>query len=206
MSVIIRQMEVADLPGVVELQNSAFPPPFRDDYHWDPRHLRHHIEIFPAMQLVAEDDGRIVGSCSNARISERSWTKGTNWGDTVGGPMVRLFDPNGSTLYGMDIAVAPEHRRTGVGRQFYDRRFEYVRTNGLVRYGTGCRLPGYAAYAAENHGTTVQEYARRVVAGDVTDRTLTPLLRYGLTFLGVKEDYMDDVESGNAGALLEWRP
>ncbi len=50
------------------------------------------------------------------------------------------------------------------------------------------------------------QYARVVVEGKATDRTLTPLLRYGLGFVEVIENYMDDEESGNAAALLEWRP
>jgi hypothetical protein len=45
-----------------------------------------------------------------------------------------------------------------------------------------------------------------VVTRELTDRTLTPLLSYGLTFLGVIENYMEDVESGDAAALLEWLP
>ena len=38
------------------------------------------------------------------------------------------------------------------------------------------------------------------------DRTLSVLLRYGLKFLDVIENYMPDEESGNAAALLEWIP
>ena len=38
------------------------------------------------------------------------------------------------------------------------------------------------------------------------NRTHRALLRYGLTFLGVIHDYMEDEESANAAALLEWKP
>jgi hypothetical protein len=50
------------------------------------------------------------------------------------------------------------------------------------------------------------EYAFAVVQGTVTDQTLTPLLRYGLALVDVIEEYMEDMESGHAAALLEWRP
>jgi hypothetical protein len=53
---------------------------------------------------------------------------------------------------------------------------------------------------------TLDEYAKQVDSEQTTDRTMTPLLRYGLKFLGVIRDYMPDEESANAGALLEWTP
>ena len=43
-------------------------------------------------------------------------------------------------------------------------------------------------------------------AGVRVDRVLTPLLRYNLTFIETHESYMEDEESGNAAALLEWTP
>ncbi|MER3496087.1 MAG: GNAT family N-acetyltransferase, partial [Chloroflexota bacterium] len=49
-------------------------------------------------------------------------------------------------------------------------------------------------------------YAEEVVAGRIEDRTLTPLLKMGLRYLGVKPEYMEDLESRNFGAILEWRP
>lgn len=205
-SVWIREMRFEDVAGVVALQRLAFPPPFSEDLHWDPKHLVRHIELFPEGQLVADCAGQVVGSCSNAIISEHAWNAHGNWYQTVGGPSLRGFDPLGTTLYGLDIAIHPQHRRVGLGRRFYNARFDLIRSRGLSRYGTGVRMPDYRAYASSHPDVDIHEYARRVVAGEATDRTLTPLLRYGLTFLGVSENYMQDPESANAGALLEWRP
>ncbi len=196
-------MALEDVPNAVALQALAFPPPFSQDLHWDPEHLERHIEIFPEGQFVAEQNGQIVGSCSNTIISEKRWQAHENWGRTVGGPMIHGFDPEGTTLYGLDITVHPEHRKKGIGRAFYETRYELVQASKTVnRYGTGCRIPDYA-----NHkNLTVEEYAQRVAQGDLTDRTMTPLLRYGLTFLGVIHGYMPDEESANSAALLEWKP
>jgi ribosomal protein S18 acetylase RimI-like enzyme len=199
-------MTPEDVPAAVELQKSAFPPPFSDDLHWDPEHLEHHIAVFPEGQFVAERTGQIVGSCSNAIIPEDKWQAHASWGKTVGGPYIRFHTDKGTTLYGLDITVAPASRRMGIGGAFYHRRFDIVRERKLMRYGAGCRIPDYRTFAEAHPGTSPAEYAQLVVDGRTFDRTLSPLLSYGLRFLGIIENYMPDIESGDAGALLEWTP
>ena len=56
----------------------------------------------------------------------------------------------------------------------------------------------------KRQGLRPEVYAFQVQAGDLTDRTLTPLLRYGLNLKGVIEDYMEDEESLNCAALLSY--
>lgn len=199
-------MEYADLPEVVLLQKLAFPPPFSEDLHWDEFHLCRHVELFPGGQFVAVSCGRIVGSCSNAIISDEKWMARCSWASTVGGPCLENHYPQGSTLYGLDITVAPGFRRMGVGRSFYNARFRLLSELGLKRYGTGCRLPDYRNYVEKNGFLSAYEYAASVTQGKITDRTLTPLMHFGLTFIDVIEDYMEDNESCNAAALLEWLP
>ncbi|HEY0868733.1 MAG TPA: hypothetical protein VGE01_15220, partial [Fimbriimonas sp.] len=133
------------------------------------------------------------------------WQKHGSWSETVGGPYLRAFDPDGSTLYGLDITVHPMHRRLGIGRAFYGERYRLVEQRGLARYGTACRIPDYRAFATSHPETGVEEYVERVVRGEAADRTLTPLLRMGLEFVEVLRGYMDDEESVNAAALLERR-
>lgn len=76
--------------------------------------------------------------------------------------------------------------------------------HSLVRSGTGCRIPVYRDYAASHGDLNVENYVNRVVVGVTNDRTLTPLLRHGLPFVGVR-DTMPDPESDNGGVLLEFR-
>lgn len=197
----IRPMRLEDVEAVVGLQAAAFPPPFPQEYHWDPESIVSHLEHFPEGQWVAVEGERVVGSCSNTIVTETRWQAHGSWIETVGDYMLRNFTGEGDTLYGMDITVHPDARRRGVGRAFYETRYAFCRERGLRRYGTGCRMPDYRASGVP----TVEEYAEAVVRGERTDRTLTPLLRYGLTFVTVVRDYMRDDESANAGALLERR-
>ena len=206
MSFLVRRMAPTDVSAAVGLQVLAFPPPFNQDYHWDPETLLLHIEKFPEGQLVAESEGKVIGTSSNTIIDEEVWQLHAGWYRSVGGPDLDNFNPDGSTLYGLDITVHPAYRRIGVGRSFYNTRYQMVKARGLVRYGTGCRMPDFRTYEASHPGTTIEQYAQAVVQGRAVDRTLTPMLRYDLAFLGVIRNYMPDFESSDSGALLEWKP
>lgn len=203
MTIRVVPLEKKFIDAAVELQRLAFPPPFDEDLLWKAEHLLRHLEIFPTGQFVAVNEkGVLMGTCSNTRISESNWNAHKDWDTTVGGPFLESFAKDGSTIYGLDISVHPTFRRLGVGRALYAARFELVQADPyLKRYGTACRIPGYAAQAM-NH--TPVSYVQSVVHGELSDPTLTPLLRMGLTYVQTIGDYMDDAESGNSAAMLEW--
>lgn len=140
-----------------------------------------------------------------ARIAEMRWRAHESWEATVGGPFMNAFDPEGTTLYGMDISVAPHVRGHGIGRRLYEARFETVRVLGCMRFGTACRIPDFATWQGALEGGH-RQYIDAVIQTRAIDRTLTPLLRYGLSVVDILEDYMEDEESGNAAVLLEWTP
>ena len=196
-------MKPEDFEGVVELQRLAFPPPFDQDILWRTEHLARHHQIFPQGQWVAQKDHDfVIGSCSNTIITSELLEKHGTWDETVGGVFLTTFDRKGDVLFGVDISVHPDYRRQGIGRGFYHQRMELVKALGLARFATTCRMPDFATSGCKS--TT--EYGSKVAAGEFSDRTLTPLLRYGLTMTSVLEDHIDDPESGNASAALEWRP
>jgi len=194
------------LQDVVDLQRACFPPPFPDEMLWTAEHLERHLTVFPGGQFVALNGDQVIASASSTIISEVNWSSHRSWDETVGGPFLHTFDPAGTTVYGLDISVHPNFRGKGVGRLLYQTRFDLVRRMRMERYGTACRLPGFLAHSAQFPGTSVDQYAKEVVSGLIADRTLTPLLRYGLSFITVIHQYMEDCESGDAAALLEWTP
>jgi len=201
--ILIRNTQPRDIAGVVALQRECFPAPFPEELLWQAEHIARHLEIFPEGQWVAEHEGQIVASCTNLLLFEEHWQAHLDWESTVGGHFLRAHTPGGTTLYGVDLSVAPASRGQGIGRSLYQARFDFVRAHALSRYGTAVRMPDYQSQA---QGQTPQAYAEAVAAGTLTDRTLTPLLRMGTEFLGVIENHMDDEESGHAAAILEWRP
>jgi len=199
-------MRPEDVAGAVALQPVAFPPPFDPELHWQMEHLLRHIKLFPEGQFVAAEGEFVVASCSNTLISEESWQAHASWIETVGDPFLGTFDREGTTLYGLDISVHPKFRRRGIAKRLYLQRFELVRSLRLVRYGTACRVPGWHHWHSQNPAGSPEDYVSAVQNSELADPTLTPLLKMSLTLLGVIENYMEDEESGNAAALLEWKP
>jgi GNAT superfamily N-acetyltransferase len=195
-------MEAGDVEGAAALQQACFPPPFPPELLWTPEHLSTHLRLFPEGQHVAATEGRVIASASTLRISSASWKSHGSWDEITGGLFLSNHDPQGSLLYCADISVHPDWRRHGVGRALYQARFALVRKLGLEACTASCRLPGFR----ESGMLDVEAYAKAVVSGSMKDRTLTPLLRLGMTLVGVARDTMDDPESGNCAGLLEWRP
>lgn len=202
----VRELRPEDVSAVVELQALCFGEPFDPELLWSAEHLNLHLSIFPEGQFVATAEGKIIGSASSSLIADSHWQAHLSWEETLGGHYFETFDSRGSTLYGADISVHPEYRGIGVARMLYGARFALVRSRKLVRFGTACRMPGYRDWSAANGFACADSYLSEVVQGFAVDRTLTPLLKLGLEPLGVIEEYMEDAESGNAAALLEWTP
>ena len=194
-------MQPKHFEGVIALQRLAFPPPFDEELLWKKEHLDAQLFKFARGQFVAVANDRVVGSCSNTLVSREHYDRHLSWDETVGGYFLDTFDSEGGVMYGLDISVHPDFRRMGIGRKFYERRFGLTQSLGIL-YATACRIPSFSSSGFQNP----REFCNEVVAGNQMDRTLTPLLRYGLTLTNVLDDYMDDPESGNAAALLEWRP
>jgi GNAT superfamily N-acetyltransferase len=199
-------MNPSDIAAVVALQRACYPAPFPEDLLWQAEHIERHLIVFPEAQFVCELDGQVVGSSSATIISEDKWRSHSNWSDTVGGLYLDAHDPCGNTLYGLDISVHPKYRGIGCGRSLYERRFDLVRRLGLSRFGTACRIPGLAASLSHGTSSGAGDYVAKVASMEINDRTLTPLLRYGLRVIGVVADYMEDPESRNYAASLEWTP
>lgn len=203
MTPTIRLLAEGDLAEAVALQRECFPAPFPEELLWHPEHLERHLAVFPEGQFAAIMDGRVVATASSTRIRTDRWQAHEDWDATVGGPFLRTFAPDGEVLYGLDISVHPRFRGQGLARALYEARFDLVRSLGMVRYATACRIPDYHLHSS---ALTPEAYVELVAKGGLVDRTLTPLLRLGLTLVGVCREHMQDWESRNAAALLEWTP
>lgn len=198
---LIRPANPSDIASIVALQRVCFPYPFPEELLWKPEHIESHLQRFREGQFVAISDSRVVGSCTNMLVSHETWNTHLDWESVTGGLALPRHNPNGSVIYGIDIGVHPDLRGQGIARKLYQARFDLAKASDW-QYGTVCRIPGFS----QSEDLTTESYANRVVTGELVDQTLTPLLKIGLTHVGIISGYMEDPESGNAGAILKWIP
>jgi GNAT superfamily N-acetyltransferase len=187
----IRNLRYEDIPEVVDLQPIVFPPPFSPDLLWKPSDLEKHLSVFPEGQFVATLGQKIIASCSNTRLVR--YDKDLKWEDAITG-----FESDGTILFGLDISVHPDYRGLGIGRAFYNLRKRLV----TGYYMTVCRVPDFHL----SPQLTAQEYVNKVINSELTDRTLTPFLRYEMKVVDILRGHMIDPESRDTSVVLEWRP
>lgn len=199
--ILVRETSEADSGGIIALTEATYPgsPP------WTIRQLASHREQFPNGQFVAVDShsGAIVGMAASLIVRWDDYDFGSSWREFTEHGSFTNHDPtHGRTLYGAEVMVAPGRRGLGIGKALYKARRELTEQLGLSRIRAGARLRGYHKVANRR---TAAEYVERIVAGQVSDPTLSFQLRQGFTVLGVVSDYLlHDPESLGWAAVIEW--
>jgi predicted amidohydrolase/ribosomal protein S18 acetylase RimI-like enzyme len=194
----IRQLTSNDFDAVVELQQRGFP----GMKPWTREHFESHLKYFPEGQIGAEYDGRLVGSSSSLIIEFDEYGGRHTWADIADRGYITNHDPDGDTLYGIEVVVDPEYRGIRIGRRLYEARQELARRLNLRRVMVGGRLPGYDDYSDQ---MTVQEYVEKVQRTELYDTVLSFQLANGFVVKRIVRDYLptDDASHGFA-VLLEW--
>ncbi|MDX2005301.1 MAG: GNAT family N-acetyltransferase [Meiothermus sp.] len=198
----IRPYTVADFPQLLRIQRECFPAPYPEEQLWSLEQIASHVRHFPEGALCAEVGGELIAS-STALIKQ--WQPGDpphTFYEASDHGFIRNHDPSGNSLYGIDIAVRPEWRGRGVARRLYEARYALVRQLKLERFLTAGRIPGYHLVAG---WMTPEEYVQRVIAGELTDPTVSAQLRNGLEPVGLLRGYLEDAESHNCALLMQWR-
>lgn len=197
-AVEVRQARATDIPQLLELQHDCYPT-LSTIAVWGEAHLRRHMEVFPEGQVVAAKDGRLVGHSASFRVQKELALKPHTFREVTVSGTFGNHDPRGDALYGAEIMVHPDFRRTGIAARFYEYRFELMKRLGIRYFIAGGRIPGYAAVKEK---MTVQQYVDDVVSGYRADRVLTPQLRSGLRVHAILPNYLNDPNSENFATLL----
>jgi ribosomal protein S18 acetylase RimI-like enzyme len=198
----IRNYEEKDFPGLIKVQQESFPPPFPSELLWNEQQLYNHITLFPEGALCMEIEGEIVGSMTGLLVNFNKEHAEHTWEEITDSGYIGNHDPNGNTLYVVDIGVRPSYRKLGIGKTLMQSMFEVVIHKGVDRLLGGGRMPGYHKVAQE---VSPEKYLQEVVKGERKDPVITFLLRCGRTPVRVVPNYLDDEESLHYGALMEWK-
>jgi GNAT superfamily N-acetyltransferase len=172
---------------------------------WSEAQLRSHLEVFPEGQFVAvqRQTHRVVGVASSLIVLWDDYEFTYDWRAFTDNGFFRNHDPAaGRTLYGAEVMSDPAFRGGGIGKALYRARRELVERLGLLRIRAGARLRGYHRHAAE---MSAEEYALKVVRGELSDPTLSFQLAQGFHVMAVVKGYLrNDPESLGYAAVIEW--
>jgi len=199
---LIRGYTEGDFDGLIDIQRECFPPPFPSELWWNVEQLQNHVSRFPEGALCVEVEGRLAGSITGLVVqwepddSDHAWSEITDHG------YIRNHDPNGNTLYIVDISVRPTYREIGLGKWLMLSMYDVVIEKKLTRLLGGARMSGYHKLADK---ISPEGYLNMVLAGDLSDPIVSFLLRCGRVPVRVIPNYLDDEESGNNAVLMEWR-
>lgn len=199
---VVRNYNEKDFPGLINVQKQSFPPPFPEELWWNTEQLLNHITLFPDGALCIEIEGEVVGSMTSLLVDFNDKHAQHTWEEITDNGYIRTHNPAGKTLYVVDISVSPPYRKLGLGKWLMFSMYEVVIHKGFERLLGGGRMPGYHKKRKE---MTPEDYLESVVKGEIKDPVITFLLRCGRTPVQVVENYLEDEESCNYAALMEWK-
>lgn len=197
----IRNYREADSDELIDIQRECFPPPFPPELWWNREQLGNHVRLYPEGAICAVADGRLVGSMTALRVHAGEEPPRHSWEEITDRGYIRNHQPDGDTLYVVDISVRPAYRKYGFGKALMQSMYELVIRQQMVRLLGGARMSGYHRVADR---MTAEEYAREVVSGGLRDPVITFLLKCGRTPVRVEPDYLEDEESRNYALLMAW--
>lgn len=198
MAAVIRNLCIADITAAADLQRRVYKtiPAFQ------PAQFESLLNHFPEGQFVVEMDGKLVGLAVSLIILWDEYSLHHTWASVTNNGLFDTHDTSGRTLYGAEVCVDPGVRGQGIGHWLYEARRKLCRAMNLKRIIAGGRLPGYREHAVY---MSPEEYARRVIWGDLHDPVLRFQLNEGFDYCGTLHGYLpaDPDSIGNA-ALIVW--
>ncbi|MEO8202417.1 MAG: GNAT family N-acetyltransferase [Betaproteobacteria bacterium] len=195
--IVVRHTTHADIPHIVDIQSRVYA----GVGVWDREHLEQQLDAFPQGQVVACLGSRVVGAASSLIIRWDDWGVWHSWDEVTGKGTFSTHSPGGRTLYGAEVFADPAMRRLGIGAKLYGARRRICRAFNLRRVMACGRMPNYHTYASRY---SPEEYAMRVIWGDVEDPVLLFQLREGFHYCGINRGYLpwDDDSLGNATVIV----
>jgi predicted amidohydrolase/ribosomal protein S18 acetylase RimI-like enzyme len=198
LQMIVRPLEMEDYDQLVELQLKCFP----GMKTWSKEQVESQLKHFQAGQICIEYKGKLIGSSSSLIIEFDEYADSHSWSDISDRGMITNHDPEGDTLYGIEIMVDPEYRSMKIGRRLYQARKDLARNLNLKRIVIGGRVPNYGKHADK---LTVHQYVEKVMSKKLYDPVLTFQIANGFVLKRIITDYLtSDDESKGYAILLEW--
>jgi GNAT superfamily N-acetyltransferase len=198
--VAIVNLEKGMAGQLARIELACFPTANPDDL-LSKEDIEAYADVFPDGYFVAIVEGRPVGMGAGIYLDFDFDHPQHTIASITGDHQCGNHDPDGEWYYGTDITVLPEFRGRGLGRVLYEKRKALVqrdRKHGIIAGGS---LPGFFDHKA---AMGIQEYVGKVVAGELTDPTLTFQISNGFEVRGLLENYIEDEADDGWAALIVW--
>jgi GNAT superfamily N-acetyltransferase len=188
--------------ALAKMQRSIFPT-LTDEELLHEEHYLKHLELFPEGQFTGlvyqHGDWTPAGSTSTFLTTWETAKKPHTFLEAIDNGWLTKHNPDGDWLYGADMSVGPNFRRMGIASKLYEARKNLARRLNLRGEVAGGMLPGYHLHRER---MSIERYVEKVVAGELTDPTLTAQLRNGFQVKAILYDHITDPRSDNCAALI----
>lgn len=196
--IVQRSAQPSDFSEMIELSKICFP----GVDPWKREMLESQYQIFPDGMQVVEYDGEIVASASCLIIEMEEYDESHTWAEICDNGYITNHDPEGDTLYGIEVMVHPDFQGLKLGRRLYEMRKELCIEYNLKQIIIGGRIPNYHEHS-DDFG--VRAYIKRVVDKKIKDPVLTFQLAQGFSVKRVIKGYLPtDRQSEGYAVLMEW--
>lgn len=195
----LRNVTMADYDQILEIMDMVYS---NAGGAYTKKELKSMLKYFPEGQICVEDNGTLVAAAFSVIVTYADYGDNHTYKQITGGGTLKTHDPEGDTLYGIDVFVHPKYRGLRLGRRLYDARKELCEKLNLRAIIVGGRIPGYTKYADQ---FSPREYIDKIKNKEIFDPILTFQLANDFHIRKILTGYMpDDKESKAYATLLEW--
>lgn len=200
MNIEIRKLTLEDYNDLKESMEQAYDT--LGGQIWSKQTIAKLLKLFPEGQLCIAVDEKVVACSLSIIVDYDEYGDKHTYQMITGRYTFSTHDPNGDTLYGIEIFVSPEYRGLRLGRRLYEARKELCESLNLKSIIAGGRIPGYHEHAET---LSPRQYIDKVKAKELYDPTLTFQLSNDFHVRKVLKNYLPgDHESKEFATLIEW--
>lgn len=196
--IVQRNAEPDDFSAIIKLSKICFP----DFEPWNMEMLQSQYRNFPEGMQIVEYQGQIVASATSLIVNMDDYDDAHTYAEISDNGYITNHDPEGDTLYGIEVMVHPEYQGFKLGRRLYEMRRELCIALNLKEILIGGRIPNYHLYSEE---MGARAYLKRVLDKKIKDPVVTFQISQGFSIRRIIKDYLPmDRESEGYGVLMEW--
>ena len=195
----LRQLRLSDFKAVKSIMDTVYS---NLGGSWTKKEFEALLNAFPEGQICIADKGKIIAGALSIIVKYADYGDKHTYDEIVGKGEFNTHNPDGDTLYGVDVFVNPDYRNLRLGRRLYDARKEMCENLNLRAIIAGGRIPGYQEHSDQ---MSPKKYIEMVRNKEIYDPILTFQLSNDFHVRKILKGYMpSDKESKAYATLLEW--